>query len=64
MGLFANIWNWIRQLLGLVFPFFSKAKDLKGVGPQLRKVLHVVMLVAILVGLAIIHRILDFGKLK
>jgi hypothetical protein len=63
MGLFANIWNWIRQLLGLVFPFFSKAKDLKGVGPQLRKVLHVVMLVAILVGLAIIHRILDLGKL-
>jgi hypothetical protein len=63
MGLFAKIWNGIRQLLGLVFPFFAKARDLKGVGPQLRMVLHVVMLVAILVGVAIIHRLLDLGRL-
>jgi hypothetical protein len=32
-------------------------------GPQLRKVLHVVMVVLILVGLAVIHRLLDLGKL-
>jgi hypothetical protein len=63
MGLFATIWNGIRQLFGLVFPFFSKARDLKGMGPQLRKVLHVVMVVLILVGLAVIHRLLDLGKL-
>jgi hypothetical protein len=63
MGLFSKIWNGIRQLFGLVFPFFSKARDLKGMGPQLRKVLHVVMVVLILVGLAVIHRLLDLGKL-
>src|SRR5258708_1911310 len=63
MGLFAAIWNGFRQLLGLVLPFFSKTCDLKGMGPQLRRVLHVVMLVAILVGLAIIHRLLDWGVL-
>jgi hypothetical protein len=63
MGLLAAIWNWFRQLLGLVLPFFSKARDLKGMGSQLRGVLHVVMLVLILVGLAIIHHLLDLGKL-
>src|SRR5437867_4013127 len=60
---FAAIWNKFRQLLGLVLPFFSKAKDLKGVGPQVRRVLHVVMVVGILVGLAIVHRLLDLGRL-
>jgi hypothetical protein len=63
MGLISAIWEWFRQLLGLVFPFFSKARDLKGMGPQIRAVLHVVMLVAILVGLAILHHLLDLGKL-
>src|SRR5713226_8965914 len=63
MGLLAAIWNGFRQLLGLVLPFFSKTRDLKGMGPQLRRVLHVLMLVLILVGLAIIHNLLDLGRL-
>ena len=63
MGLFAAIWNGFRQLLGLVLPFFSKARDLKGMGPQLRNVLHVVMLVVILAGLAFLNYALDFDKL-
>jgi hypothetical protein len=63
MGLLAAIWNWFRQLLGLVLPFFSKARDLKGMGSQLRAVLHVVVLVIILVLLAILHNLLDLGQL-
>src|SRR6266852_911459 len=63
MGFLAAIWNGFRQLLGLVLPFFSKARDLKGMGSQLRKVLHVVMLVVILAGLAVLNHVLDLDKL-
>lgn len=63
MGFLAAIWNGFRQLLGLVLPFFSKARDLKGMGPQLRRLLHVVMVVLILVGLAFINYAFDLDKL-
>jgi IcmF-related N-terminal domain len=63
MGLIAAIWNRFRQLLGLVLPFFSKAKDLKGTGPALRRFLHVLLLVIILAGLAVLNWVLDFDKL-
>jgi hypothetical protein len=62
MGFFSSLLNGVRQLLGLVLPFFSKARDLKGVGAQFRKVLHVLMVVGILVGLAIINYAFDLDK--
>jgi len=63
MGFLAAIWNGFRQLLGLVLPFFSKARDLKGMGPQFRRFLHVLMLVAILACLAFLNWALDLDKL-
>jgi hypothetical protein len=63
MGFLAAIWNGFRQLLGLILPFFSKARDLKGMGPQLRRVLHIILLIAILAVLAFLNRYLDFGTI-
>ena len=63
MGFLASIWNGFRQLLGLVLPFFSRARDLKGMGPQFRRFLHVLMLVAILACLAFLNWALDLDKL-
>jgi len=62
MGFFSRIWNRFRQVLGLVLPFFSKARDFKGVGAQFRNVLHVLMVVGILVGLAVINYVFDLDK--
>lgn len=63
MGLLSAIWNGFRQLLGLVLPFFSKATDLKGMGPQLRRLLHVVLLVTILALAGFINYYFDLDKL-
>jgi hypothetical protein len=63
MALIAKIWNGVRQLIGLILPFFARARDLRNVGPQFRKVLHVLLVVAILVVLGVIHYLLDLGRL-
>src|SRR5713101_7754597 len=63
MGFLAAIWNGFRQLLGLVLPFFSKARDLKGMGPQLRRLLHVVIVVLVLAVLGYINYVTDWDKL-
>jgi hypothetical protein len=63
MGFLAAIWNGFRQLLGLILPFFSRARDLKGMGPQFRRFLHVLLVVVILVGLGILNRVMDWDKL-
>src|SRR5439155_2144823 len=63
MGFLAAIWNGFRQLLGLILPFFSRARDLKGMGPQFRRFLHILLVVVILVGLGILNRVMDWDKL-
>jgi hypothetical protein len=62
MGLITKIWNGFRQLLGLILPFFARARDLRGKGPQFRRVLHVVLLLAVLVVLGIINYLFNLGQ--
>ncbi len=47
MGLFYRIWDGIRQVIGLVLPVFSRARDLGRIGQGVRTVLHIVLLVLI-----------------
>jgi hypothetical protein len=48
MGLFTRLWNTLRQLVGLVLPLFSRARDFAALGPTARAVLHILLVAAIL----------------
>jgi hypothetical protein len=52
MGFFWRIWGWLRQLVGLVLPLFSKARDFAGLGPTFRAILHVGAVLLVLLLLA------------
>jgi hypothetical protein len=57
MGILSRLWNGFRLLIGLVLPIFARARDIHVWGPRTRRVLHVVMLAAILVILALIQNL-------
>lgn len=48
MGLLTRLWNLIRQLVGLVLPLFSSARDFAALGPTARAVLHLLLVAAVL----------------
>jgi hypothetical protein len=50
------IWGGIRWLIGLVLPVFSSARQSRAVGAGLRWTLHILLVVAILVGLYFLNR--------
>lgn len=52
MKFLASLWGLVRQGVGLVLPVFARARDFPGLGRGLRWALHVLLLAAILVGLA------------
>src|ERR1051326_5378055 len=49
MNIFSTIWGWIRQVIGLILPVFSKARDFPGLARTVRWVLHILLLAIILV---------------
>jgi hypothetical protein len=63
MAFLAMIWNGIRQMLGLIMPFFAKAGDLRRFAPALVWVLRILIL-GIFIGLLYyVHRQLDLGSI-
>src|SRR6267142_4318184 len=63
MFIFRWIWNGIKWLGGILFPFLAKASDVRTVGRKLRWVIHFAMVLGILVGLGFLNYALDVGKL-
>jgi hypothetical protein len=57
MALLTWIWNGLRQLVGLVLPFFARARDFSGMGKALRWAIHIFLVVAILVGLCFLQQL-------
>jgi hypothetical protein len=57
-GLLTSLWNGLTNLVGLVLPFFGQARTMWGFGPVVRWVLHVVLVVAIVVGLYFLNNAL------
>src|SRR5258708_1414570 len=57
MGLFTSIVNGLRWLVGLVLPFFAKARDFQGIGPALRWAIHILLVATILVGLFFLNKL-------
>src|SRR5438132_2691306 len=51
MSVLSTIWGWIRQLVGLILPVFSKARDFPGMARAVRWILHIILLALILLGL-------------
>lgn len=51
MQFIENLWNWIRQVLGLIVPILAEGKDFGSRGPAFRWVLRI-LLIAALFGLA------------
>lgn len=49
MAFLMNIVNWLRQLVGLIFPVFAKAKDWPGLTTGVRWAVRIVLFAAILV---------------
>src|SRR5438309_1616911 len=62
MNLFYSIWDGVRRLMGLLLPFFGKARDFRGWGQGLRWGAHIVLLAGVVIGLAIIGYILELRR--
>jgi hypothetical protein len=60
MGIFTRIWDGITSVLGLILPFFAKAKGVRKFGRQLRMVLGFLLLLAILVFLGFLNSFTGF----
>src|SRR5579862_9390539 len=55
MGILRRLWDGFRQLIGLVLPIFAKAADFRAMSPGVRRFLHVVVLIVILVLLEVVQ---------
>jgi len=51
MVILTTIWDWIRSVVGLILPVFSKARDFPWLARVVRWTLHIILLALILVGL-------------
>src|SRR5947209_15741383 len=56
MGFLKTFWGWLRKGVGLILPFFARARDFPGLGAAVRWTIHVVLLALILVGLYFVGR--------
>src|SRR5947209_5882465 len=59
MGLLTKIWNGIKNVLGFILPL-GQAKTYQGLGPAIRWTVHVLLLVAILVGLYFLNKPIEY----
>jgi hypothetical protein len=48
IALWNRFWSGVRRGIGLILPFFARAKDFRGLGPKFRTVLRVLVLLVIL----------------
>lgn len=55
-ALLTKIWDGLQWLVGLVLPVFARASDFRRIGPALRWALHVLLVIAILVGLYFLNK--------
>lgn len=56
MAFFQWIWNTAVWLVKLVLPIFAKARDFRGISPAVRWTLHIVLVLAVLIGLGAVNR--------
>jgi hypothetical protein len=65
LNLWRRFWSGVRRGIGLILPFFARAKDFRGYGPQFRWFLRIVLFVLVLVLLWWInshfHKFFDLG---
>jgi hypothetical protein len=61
MGLLAKLWSGLKAPVGLLLPVFTKAGDWRRYSAQVRWVLRLVLLAAILIALAFINRYAELG---
>jgi hypothetical protein len=57
-----GFWDAIRRVAGIVFPFLTSARELRRLGHALRWILHILLLVAILVGAYFLGRALSLDS--
>lgn len=63
-AILTKLWNGVQAALGWVFPVLAKARAYRGAGSTLRRVLHVVIVIAVLVALYYLNNhYLYLGKL-
>jgi hypothetical protein len=55
MGSFAQLWDLLRQALGLVLPLFARSQDYRGLAPAVRWVVHAVLVVLVLAALGAVN---------
>jgi hypothetical protein len=58
----AAFWDIIRRCVGLVVPFFSQARDFQGISKALKWTLHIILVLAILVGLWLVNRFFNLHE--
>jgi hypothetical protein len=63
MGVFSWIGGGLRALGGTILPVFARSRDARRLKPAVWWALHILMLSAVLVGLWLLNRWLDLGKL-
>lgn len=61
MGFLTTIWDGITSFFSLLLPF-GKGRSFRGISPTARRVLHIILLVLVLVGLAFLNKLLDMGS--
>src|SRR6516162_8608875 len=62
-GLFTRAWNALKWLVGLILPVAGKVRGSAGFGRGVRWFLHVVVLVAVLVGLHFLNQALKLDRM-
>src|SRR5262249_27852424 len=62
MTFLTSLWSGLQSLLGLVLPIFGKARAFRGIGTGLRWIIHIILVVAIVVGLHFLNQYLELDK--
>lgn len=56
MNIFIRIWYRVTWVFRLVLPIFSKARDFRGISSAVRWTIHVIVVLAILLGLLLVNK--------